>query len=157
MEFIHCDTDEKYLTLHDCFAERAYLEDGKLGFEFKDGFWILPDHPESNLSEVVRTDFSKAEYVLGRGHGFDVVVYVFEKTFFKKTVRTEWTVQKLMKEINSGKCRLEFLYQYVDDNCRIVECALRSDKKPYYRECMIKIYAPKVCYYWNNLREDCVW
>jgi hypothetical protein len=57
MIFSHCDHDEKYLTLHDCIAERAYFENGKLGFEFNDGFWVSPDHPESNLSQVVRTDF----------------------------------------------------------------------------------------------------
>ena len=57
MNFVHCNTDEKYLTLHDCVAERAYFEDGKLGFEFHDGFWISPDHPDSNLPNLVRTDF----------------------------------------------------------------------------------------------------
>ena len=53
MNFSHCDHDEQYLTLHDCIAERAYFENGKLGFEFDDGFWVSPDHPESNLSELV--------------------------------------------------------------------------------------------------------
>ena len=64
MNFSHCDKDEKYLSLHDCVAEQAYFENGKLGFEFNDGFWISPDHPESNLSNLVRTDFSKVEYKL---------------------------------------------------------------------------------------------
>lgn len=157
MKFSHCDHNEKHLTLHDCIAERAYLENGTLGFEFNDGFWVSPDHPESNLSELVRTDFSKVEYTLESSIGCDVVVYVFERTLFKKTVRTEWTVEQLVEKINSGKCRLEFLYQYIDCNCRIVECALRSDKKPYYRECLMWIYAPEVSYYWNNLREDRPW
>ena len=95
MEFSHCDHNEKYLTLHDCIAERAYLDNGKLGFEFSDGFWISPEHPESNLSELVRTDFSKVEYTLESSIGCEVVVYVFEKTFFKKTLRTKWTVEEL--------------------------------------------------------------
>ena len=67
MNFSHCDHDEKYLTLHDCVAGRAYFENGKLGFEFDDGFWVSPDHPESNLSELVRTDHSKVEYILEYG------------------------------------------------------------------------------------------
>ena len=58
MNFSHCDHNENYLTLHDCIAERAYFENGKLGFEFHDGFWVSPNHPESNLSELVRTDRS---------------------------------------------------------------------------------------------------
>ena len=59
MEFSHCDKDEKYLSLHDCVAEKACFENGKLGFEFHDGFWISHDHPQSDLSDPVKTDFSK--------------------------------------------------------------------------------------------------
>ncbi len=84
MNFSHCDKDEKYLSLHDCVAEQAYFENGKLGFEFNDGFWISPDHPESNLSNLVRTDFSKVEYTLEDGADYDVTVYVFTKNLFKK-------------------------------------------------------------------------
>ncbi len=52
---------------------------------------------------------------------------------------------------------LEFLYQYVDYNSRIIECELKFDKNPYYRECVMKISAPEVSYYRNNLREDSPW
>ena len=79
------------------------------------------------------------------------------KTFSKKTIRIEWTIQELLNNINSGKCKLEFLYQYVDYSSRIVECELKLDKKPYRMECVIKISAPEVSYYWNNLREDRPW
>lgn len=157
MNFAHCDTDEKYLTLHDCVAERAYFENGKLGFEFNDGFWVSPDHPESNLSELVRTDFSKVEYTLEDGADYDVTVYVFKKNLFKKTIRVEWTIQELINNINNGKCKLEYLYQYVDYSSRIVECELKLNKKPYRQECILKISAREVSYYWNNLREDCPW
>ena len=61
MNFSHCDHSENHLTLHDCIAERAYFENGKLGFEFHDGFWVLPNHPESNLSEKIFT-FSRISY-----------------------------------------------------------------------------------------------
>ena len=157
MVFSHCDRDERYLSLHDCIAERAYFEDGKLGFQFDDGFWVSPDHPENNLSNLVRTDSSKVEYTLENGTSYDVTVYVFKENIFKKTIRIEWTMQELLDNINSGKCELEFLYQYVACASRIVECELKLNKKPYRMECIIKISAPKVSYYWNNLREDCVW
>ena len=157
MNFSHCDKDEEYVSLHDCVAERAYFENGKLGFEFNDGFWVSPDHPESNLSGCVSTDLSKVEYTLEDGEDYDVTIYVFKKTIFKKTIRTEWTVQKLINSINSGKCKLEFRYQYVDYNSRIVECVLRFDRRPYCQECIMKISAPEVSYYWNNLLEDRPW
>ena len=157
MKFSHCDHNEKYLTLHDCIAKRVYFENGKLGFEFNDGFWISPDHPENNLSNLVRTDFSKVEYTLEVGADYDVTVYVFKKNLFKKTIRVEWTIQELINNINNEKCKLEFLYQYVDYNSRIVECELKFNKKPYHQECILKISAPEVSYYWNNLREECPW
>ena len=157
MEFSHCDHDEWYLSLHDCIAERAYFKNGKLGFELNDGFWISPDHPESNLSNLVRTDFSRVEYTLEDGADYDVTIYVFKKTLFKKTIRIEWTIQELLNNINSGKYKLEFLYQYVDYSSRMIECELKLDKKPYHMECVIKISAPEVSYYWNNLREDRPW
>ena len=102
MSFAHCDHDETYLSLHDCLAERAYLKDGKLGFELHDGFWILPGHPENRLSQMVRTDASRVEYTLYRGESDDVTVYVFEKTFFKRTLRREWPLENLIENINTA-------------------------------------------------------
>ena len=157
MKFSHCDTDEKHLTLHDSIAERAYFENGKLGFEFNDGFWISPDHPESNLSRLVRTDFSKVEYTLTDGKDYDVTVYVFKRAYGKSIVGSEWTLDELIDNINLGKCKLEFLYQYLDYNARMVECELHFNKKPYHKGCIIKISAPEVKYFWNNLREECTW
>ena len=157
MNFSHCDHNENHLTLHDCIAERAYFENGKLGFEFHDGFWISPNHPESNLSEVVRTDFSKVEYTLEDGEDNDVAVYVFKRSLFKKIIGTEWSVQKLVNQINAGKCKLEFLYQYLDYNDRMVECELHFDNKPYRKACLMKISAPEVSYFWNHLRKDRIW
>ena len=157
MTFSHCDQNETHLSLHDCIAEKAYFENGKLGFEFPDGFWICSDHPENNLSETVRTDFSKAEFTLENREADDVTVYVFQKNIFQKTVRTEWTVQQLVDQINSGKYRLEFLYQYLAYNSRMVECWLHFDKKPYMKECLISINASDVHYYWNHLCGDRVW
>ncbi len=157
MNFSHCDKGEEFISLHDCITQQVYFQNGKLGFEFNDGFWILPSHPDNNLSEVVRTDFSKVEYMLEDGEDYDVTIYVFKKIHFKKTVRTEWSIQDLANKINIGKCKLEFLHQYLEENCRIIECELKYEKKPYRQECIMKIYAPEVSYYWNNLRKDRPW
>ena len=157
MKFIHCDTNEMYITLHDCKVTRAYLRDGILGFDFEDGFWISPDHPHSNFTQLVKTDASKVEYLLEDGDGYDVTVYVFKRNFFGKTIRTEWTVCDFVQKVNCGECEPEFLYQYIDGIARIVECVLNFKKKPYYGECQMKIYASKVNYYWNNLCEDITW
>ncbi len=157
IKFSHCDKNDNYITLHDCKAKRAYFANGVLDFDFDDGFWISPEHPKSHLSEFVRTDYSRVEYKLLEGDGYDVIVFVYERNLFKKTVRKEWSIQKLIDSINSGECVLEFLYQYIDGDARIVECVLNSGKKPYFRECTMKIYSSEVRYYWNNILEDRVW
>ena len=68
--FIHCENSNDHLTLHDCVAEKAYLKDGALIFEFKDGFWISPQHPENSHGKMLRTDNAKVEFVLAKGRGF---------------------------------------------------------------------------------------
>ncbi len=157
MDFLHCDHDEKHLTLHDCIAERAYFEDGKLGFEFADGFWVSPDHPESHLTQLVRTDASKVEYILQDGKDYDVTIYVFEMSFSGKIVGNMWTCQELVDAIRTRKCKLEFLSQYIGYHSRMVECELISHVEPYRRQCIMRISAPDVRYYWNNLRKDRPW
>ncbi|MBE6658483.1 MAG: hypothetical protein E7604_08570 [Ruminococcaceae bacterium] len=138
-------------------AGHAYFENGTLVFAFEDGFWVSPDHPDSPLSKMVRTDASRVEYILEDGGDYDVTVYVFRRTCFRQTVRVEWSIQELIQKINTGTYQLEFLYQYRDWNTRIVECELKFDKKPYRQECIMKISAPEVRYHWNRLREDCPW
>ena len=59
-----------------------------------------------------------------------------------------------MKLINNEKYTLEFLYQYRGHNSMIVECWLWSEKKPYHRECELKLLLKTVRYCWNNLQED---
>jgi len=155
--FLHCDNSEAHLSLHDCTCSHAYFCGGIIGFEFDDGFWILPDHPESSLAEVVRTDSSKAEYVLQSGSCDDVTVYVYKKTLFGRTVRQEWDPEELIRRINSQKYRLEFLYQYRSGNSRIIECELHFDRRPYHMQCDIHLTCAITHYCWNNLCADKPW
>lgn len=161
MGYIHCERSERNknpIDLHDCKAGRAYYKDSVLGFEFVDGFWITPDHPESNLDVFVKTDASKVEFELFDGEERDVTIYVYEKNFFNQTVRNEWSIDKLVQGINSGKYVLTFLYKYVDGYSSIVECVLESQQKPYISiECTMKLYEIDVYYYWNKILEDRVW
>ena len=157
MQFTHCDLNEQHLSLHDCVTEQAYLTDGKLGFTFAEGFWVSPDHPESNLDRLVRTDFAKVEYALTDGEAYDVTVYVFKHSFSGEITGREWSLAELIDAINAGTHKLEFLYQYLEYSSRIVECELISAQEPYRQTCMLKISAPKVRYYWSNLRADCPW
>lgn len=157
MEFKQLNRRDEHFSLHDCIATRAYFRDGKLEFEFENGFWVLASHPENSIGEVVRTDFSKVEYILEDGEDYDANVYVFDDVDRYKSLRTCIPIQDFVDDINSGKYRLEFLYQFLGYGARIMECELIFDSIPYHRECEIKICADEVVYYWNTLREDATW
>lgn len=157
MDFLHVDKCDEHISLHDCIATGAYFREGKLGFEFENGFWVLSSHPENSLGETVRTDFSRVEYDLDEGQDFDATVYVFDDVDGYKSMRTYIPIQRFVDDINSGKYRLEFLYQYLGYGARIMECELIFDSVPYRKECEIKICADEVSYCWNNMREDAPW
>lgn len=153
----HKETGRENLTLHDCEATQARLSDGVLTFLFEDGFWIAPTHPENDLDTLVRTNKAKVDFHLYRGLSYDVVVYVFRRTFFKRTVREEMPLSRLIDGINSKKFTLEFLYQYDDDCSQMISCAIRSDRRPWYAECLMEIQKNGIEYFWNDLERDRVW
>ena len=149
----HIETDDSDLVLHDCTANMIQLENGILTFYFKDGFWVTPSHRANQSSETVRTDYSQVDYYLND----DVWVYVFRKNIFGKTVRTEWTLEKLIGLINNNTYGLEFLYQYKNSNEHLLKCQLNFDKEPYHYECMLEIPATEVKYRWNSMYYDRTW
>ena len=161
MVFSHFDKSntETLISLHDCIAESSYFENGSLCFEFSDGFWVLPEHPENCFGSTVKTDLAKAEFPLEKCNGFDVgiTVYLFKDSMFKKVIRTELSIEELLERINRKKCKLEFLYQYTDGFERLLHCELISGKRPYRQECWIKLPSPKVLFHWNNLLKDRTW
>lgn len=151
----HCNNDE-YISLHDCHAAKILFENGVLTFVFDEGFWVTDKHPSNTTDKTVRTGVAEARFYLEFGDETDITVQVFEKRF-KQTVRKELELSELIEYVNSGKHTLEFLYQYKGYNSMIVECWLWSDKKPYHRECQLKILLKDAKYCWNDLREDREW
>lgn len=151
----HCDNDE-FISLHDCHATKVLFENGILTFGFEDGFWIVPGHPENVTDKTIRTDSAEVQFVLEFGDEYDVNCYVFHKKF-RKTIREEWELAKLIGCINDKNDTLEFLYQYKSDHSMMIECWLWSKKKPYHRECELKLSLTDVKYYWNDLQKDREW
>ena len=148
----HCEMNDEHMSLHDCHATDVTYENGILTFCFEDGIWISSD----TLNKTVRTDKACVKFYLETEEDYDISVYVFEK-ILKLTIRKEWHISKLLECINSKKFTLEFLYQYNGYNSRVIDCWLWSDRKPFHRECQIKLRVEKVEYYWNNLCEDREW
>ncbi len=159
MNWRHNETVGKDIILHDCKVSGARLEEGVLSLDFDEGFWISPLHPESELDTLVRTDGSKMDIYLNEDPHCQILVYVFERRF-GKTVRKELPIEKLINDVSAGKARIEFLYQYADWNDegkRIFDCIIMQDKKPFWRECLIKVYAKEIVYRWNKIEREKVW
>ena len=152
----HCDVSDEYISLHDCHAECILYKDGVITFVFPDGIWVTTEHPDNELGKVVRTDMAAVKFYLESDCECDITAYVFRQKLHK-TFREEWELSKLMEHINSKQGTLEFLYEYKGDNSMIIECWLWLEKKPYYRECELKLRVKGVNYCWNHLREDCEW
>lgn len=152
----HCDTTDEYISLHDCHGTKVSYEEGILTFGFEEGIWIVPGHPDSMVDETVRTDEAEVKFFLESADESDIRIYVFEKDG-KKMIRKEWGLSRLLEHVNSGKGTLEFLYQYKGYGTWIMECWLWSKKRPYHRECELKISLTGVKYCWNDLCEDREW
>lgn len=160
--FLHCDSSNEFLTLHDCIADRAYLRDGKLVFEFSEGFYIAAQHPDNPYDNCLLTDSARVEFVLKNGAGYDAYSWlcVRKRTLIRKKMFRGWNIDVLIDNINSGKCKLEFIDHYVNTQCpdeNVFSCELRGNKKPFFCECRMRIYATKINYYWNNLCPDRPW
>ena len=85
-----------------------------------------------------------------------MTIFVFEEKR-KKTYREEWKLSELIDYVNDEKHSLEFLYRYDGYRSMIWECCLWSEKKPYHRECEMKVSLKDIKFYWNELCEDREW
>lgn len=154
----HIDPDEyhgKELSLHDCVANHVSCADGILRFHFPDGFWVTPHHNDNYCGKTVRTDASAVDFSVKDID--DVYARVFTQNIFKKTYADIWEISKLITTINNGECSIEFIYQYRTNFEQMWYCAVKSKKKPYYRECQLHLPATNLTFYWNDLRYDCEW
>lgn len=156
-KYLHCDNDDSYISLHDCYATKIYFNDNVLSFCFDNGFWIIPEHEFSDVEETVRTDKSRVDFHLEDSSLEDILIYIYRNSIFGKTLRKELPLDKLISLINEKNYRLEFIYQYKSYNELLFECWLWFDKKPYHYECQLKIPTRKAIYCWNNLCKDKKW
>ena len=157
MDYRHNEKNEEHLTLHDCRAVWVELKHGVLSFWFDEGFWVMGSHPENPTGKTVRTGPARVDYVLREQSGDDVSVDVFTRLRWPHALRTVWELPRLLKALNRDGWGLEFLYQYPGGWNRIIECWLWMPKKPFHKECQLKLDVAEVIYHWNELRPECEW
>lgn len=153
--FKHIDPDEfhgKEILLHDCMADNIAYKNNSLRFFFSDGFWVTPHHQENLSDKILRTDASEVIFSVKEIN--DITLQVFTRNrwlWFRKISVEIWNMERLITLINSGKCTIEFITQYRTFGEQMWHCAIRSNKKPYYRDCQLFLPDTKASFYWNNL------
>ena len=156
--FKYIDPDSfhgKELSLHDCVADKILLENKTLRFFLSDGFWVTPHHRKNFSDRIVRTDASVVSFSIEDYD--DIMVRVFRRhryLWLRKNCVEFWDMKQLATAVNRGNCTIEFITQYRTDYEQMWYCAIRSKKKPYYRECQLHLPNTNAVYYWNNLCLD---
>ena len=156
--FTHNDPDhyhDRELTLHDCVAKKILHKNGILSFYFEDGFWVTPNHEENCLNKTVRTDAAQVDFCFDDIN--DIDIHVYTRNIFKKTKVEFWDANNLIDAVNSGKCTIEFIFQYRTYFEQMWSCILHFKKKPYLSECQLHLPEAKATYRWNNLRPNREW
>ena len=156
--FKHHETDachDKTLTLHDCIADKVCFSDNILRFYLPDGFWITPHHKDNELNKTVRTDAAIVDFRIDDID--EIFLRVFTQNVFKKTRAEIWDMHDFIRGINSGKYTIEFIYQYRTYFEQMWQCAIRSKKRPYYRECQLHLPQTEATFHWNDLQPDREW
>ena len=157
MGYLHNEKNEEHLTLHDCRADRAELKNGILSFLFPEGFWVSSSHPDNPTGKTVRTDAARVDYVLRDPDGDDVRAELFRRLKYPYALRRSYDLFPFLEIVNRDGWELEFLYQYPDYWNRIIECVLWMPKRPWRKECQLKVDVSEVIYRWNNLRPEEEW
>ena len=142
--------------MHDCIVENVSYTDGVLRFFLPEGLWIAPTHKENILGKVVKTDAAVVDFRIEDID--DIIVRVFTRNRFTRRTKVEiWEMRDLMESVNSGEYKIEFIYQYRTYFEQMWQCAIRSNVKPYYRECQLHLPDTDAVYRWNDLRPDHEW
>ena len=155
--FQHQEVNDRFISLHDCRAEKIVYDHGILSFVFPNGFWVSPQHPENHSDTAVRTDSSRADYLILDDPLCEIEISIFRKLFGKKILRESWEIEKLINAVNSGTFQLEFVTQYKGFESILHKCYIWFDKKPYHWECEIILPTQEAVYHWNNLCHDAKW
>ncbi len=154
-DYKYSDQNECLYLLHDCISDIVDYSEGVLSFEFDDGFWVLPNHPAEPYGETVRTGRSVVRYTLTNLDESYISIFLFTRNIFKKYTCREISLDKFLRIINSKNGSVEFFYQYIDGNTRLIDCRLKIKGK--WKHCLINVSTENVTYLWNNLMKDRVW
>ena len=153
----HQEINNPYISLHDCRAGKMNYEKGTLSFLFADGFWVLPDHPENQSEDLVRTNSSQVDFRMIDEEIEVVQIYVFKENRSGKVIREEWELENFIHAVNDGSFEVEFITKYDGYQSFLFQCWVWFDCEPYHYECEIILRAENITYCWDSLNDKRVW
>lgn len=153
----HVETDDKLVSIHDCYAEKMSFDNSVLSFVFQNGFWVLEKHPANESDNIVRTDKARVDFCVIDEEFDGITIFVFKKQNERTAIREEWEAESFINAVNDGAFKLEFIDCYKTNQYLLFKCQLKFDKEPYWEECEIILHTEKARFYWNDLRYDKVW
>lgn len=152
----YCDSDDSYINLHDCCAEKIKFDNGILSFIFPDGFWITQQHSLNNSENIVLTSSSQVDFSIIDKNIDEIKIFMLNEKN-GKIVREKQNTIDFINSVNTGYIRIEFITQYKTHQHFRFECWVWFDEEPYYSGCEIILHSENAIYCWNNLRYDCCW
>lgn len=153
----HCDSNDCYISLHDCHAEKMSFDNGILSFVFPDGFWITQQHSLNSSENTVRTSSSQVDFQIIYEEVDGIEISVFRKKRNGMVIREDWEAMNFINAVNAGDFKIEFISQYKSYQSYLFKCWVLFDRKPYHSECEIILHSESALYRWNDLRYDCCW
>lgn len=143
-------TENEMISLHDCHATQMSLNNYTLSFYFPDGFEVA----QGSVSDMklYYTGASQVDFSLLYSADCAITIYIFTENN-GETLRTEYTVEDFMRQLNTDGYSLEFLYAYIGVQTFRFDCWLWFEDEPYHKECELIISAESVTYQWNEMYE----
>ncbi len=145
------------ISIHDCIAQRMTLEKGILTFHFPEGIWVIPGHPSNPTENMVRTGPARMELELLSDDPTWLKVQSSRHLSGPWSLTKEWKTEAFLEALNAGKFRLEFISWHWDFHNPLFQCALHSDRRPWYQNCTLEVTARNVVCHWETMNFNRVW
>ncbi len=145
------------ISIHDCLAHRVTVENGMLTFYFPEGIWVIPGHPSNPTEDMVCTGPAKMTLEPFCGDVWDWNVQSLYTLRYPWQLARWWKPEKFVEALNRGSFRVEFINWYIAPVTALFQCALRSDRRPRYRDCNIQMDVKNIVCHWETMNFDRVW
>lgn len=148
------DPNGEFISLHDCRATKASLENNILSLYFSEGIDIDAAHPDNPYQQSAYTGEARLDFQLLYQPDAAVTIYIFTEESDTRDIREFCELSQFLNDINNGRYELEFLYTYHAYQTVLYTCWLWMEEPPYHKECYLFISVKQTDYYWNEMHAN---